>query len=61
MFEIIVAAAKQLESPPQGEFAAKLWEVCSGNHRLPVDEAKRLYEACGYVPFSGYPLTRKAA
>jgi hypothetical protein len=58
MFEIIVAAAKQLNRPTQGEFAAKLWEQCSGN-RLPVDEAKRLYEACGYVPFSGYPLKRK--
>lgn len=60
MFEIIVAAAKNLGHPTQGEFAAKLWEVCSGQ-RLPVDDAKRLYEACGYVPFSGYPLTRKAA
>lgn len=59
MFEIIVAAAKQLDHPTQGEFAAKLWEQCSGNGRLPVDEAKRLYEACGYVPFSGYPLLRK--
>lgn len=60
MFEIVVAAAKQLESPTQGEFAAKLWEICSGN-RLPVKEARMLYEACGYVPFRGYPLTRKAA
>lgn len=60
MFEVIVAAAKEMNFPTQGEFAAKLWEICSGDHGLPVAEAKRLYEACGYVPFSGYPLKRAA-
>jgi hypothetical protein len=57
MFELIVTAARELGQPTQGEFAVKLWELCSGN-RLRVDEAKRLYEACGYEAFCGYPLTR---
>jgi hypothetical protein len=57
MFELIVTAAKELGNPTTGEFAVKLWELCSGN-RMDVRDAKALYEACGYVPFSGYPLTR---
>ena len=58
MFETIVAAAKELNHPTQGEFAAKLWELCSGHRHLSVQEGKALYEACGYVPFKGYPLVR---
>jgi hypothetical protein len=58
MFELIVAAAKELGHPTTGEFAVKLWELCSSNHGLNVSTAKSLYQACGYVPFSGYPLTK---
>jgi len=58
MFDLIVTAAKELGHPTEGKFALKLWELCSGNGNLSVMHAKRLYMACGYEPFCGYPLTR---
>jgi len=57
MFDLIVTAAKELNRPTQGEFAEKLWRLCSGNN-MPHADAKHLYEACGYIPFAGYPLTK---
>lgn len=57
MEELLVVAAKELGHPITGQFAVKLWELCSGN-RLHVETAKQLYLACGYEPFCGYPLTR---
>ena len=57
MFELIITAAKELGTPTTGKFAVKLWELCSGL-RIKASDAKALYEACGYVPFSGYPLTK---
>lgn len=57
MFNLIAIAARSLGHPTTGDFAFALWEMCSGN-RLDVRDAKALYKACGYVPFSGYPLTK---
>jgi hypothetical protein len=56
-WDAIVAAAKELGNPTQGEFATSLWILCSGHYGLNVADATRLYRACGYVPFAGYPLT----
>lgn len=56
--DCIVNAAKELGHPTRGEFAHSLWILCSGVHRLTPREARRLYEDCGYKPFSGYPLQR---
>ncbi len=50
-------AAECLGHPTTGLFAARLWELASSD-RLPIDDASALYRACGYIPFSGYPLTR---
>ncbi len=59
--DCLVAAAKELNHPTQGEFAASLWVLCSGNYGLKPTEAAKLYDDCGYVPFKGYPLMKKAA
>lgn len=64
-WETIVAAAKQLGSPSEGEFAQNLWILCSGQWGLDKAKAAKLYRECGYEPFAGYPLKqlglRKAA
>lgn len=52
------AIAYGLDFPTEGEFAGELWQLCSSIHGLPYDVAADLYRACGYIPFSGYPLTR---
>ena len=51
--------ARALEHPTEGEFAVSLWRL-SNLESMPPATAARIMEACGYVPFQGYPLTRKA-
>jgi hypothetical protein len=59
MFDVIVEAARQMNRPTTGPFAESLWHACSGLHGLNVQQAKQLMIECGYVPFKGFPLTRK--
>jgi hypothetical protein len=58
LLDTLQAAAKELGHPTTGDFANSLWITCSGHYGLDVKEAAKVYEACGYVPFSGYPLLR---
>ena len=58
LLDTLQAAATDLGHPTTGEFALSLWFACSGTGGLSVKEAKRVYEACGYEPFAGFPLTR---
>jgi len=65
MMDYLVARTNQLArklkkqgSPTEGEDAVRLWEVCSGNHSIGVQTARKLYLKAGYVPFSGYPLKK---
>lgn len=46
-----------LGHPTEGVEAEYLWRLASSG-RLPWEDASRLYRACGYIPFSGYPLAR---
>lgn len=55
-----IEAAEALNYPTDGPFAEELWRLCSSQHGLPVQDAVELYLACGYIPFSGYPLARTA-
>lgn len=51
--------ARRFGSPVDTRGAAKLWEFCSAYHSpLSPESASRLYAACGYVPFAGFPLVR---
>jgi hypothetical protein len=55
--EHVARAAEALNWQTHGYFAAWLWhEVSGGVH--PIEDAKALSRAAGYVPFMGYPLTR---
>ena len=60
-WECIVAAARELGHPTEGEFAQNLWILCSGEWTLNPQQATRLYQECGYVPFAGYPLKQAVA
>lgn len=57
VIELLAIAAKELNYPVVGEFADKLWELLSGGEVADY-QAARVYRACGYEPFMGYPLTR---
>jgi hypothetical protein len=59
MEELLAIAARELGRPKTGEFAFKLWQLLSKDFPFPVRQSKQIYEACGYEPFRGYPLTRK--
>jgi len=56
----IARKLKKQGSPSQSNEAARLWEICSGNHGIGYLTAKFLYLKAGYTPFRGYPLERKA-
>ena len=55
--EEIIYQASELNLPVEGEFAWWLWHW-STNSFTPRDVAFDTMEKCGYVPFSGYPLTK---
>jgi hypothetical protein len=59
-WDTIVAAAKELDCPTEGDFAQSLWILCNGICGLNSQEAAQLYRECGYVPFANYPLTPSA-
>ena len=54
---LLSLAVKELGTPTTGVFAKRLWEICSGDE-IDVKYAKSIYLACGYEPFSGYPLIK---
>ena len=57
-FEDWVKEAEELGHPTEGEWAMRLWQLCSSHRGLPVTDGKMLYMECGYIPFQGYPLVR---
>jgi hypothetical protein len=56
--EQLIDHIKSLNSPIEGEVAFELWVLLNSDY-VPYDTAYEIYEACGYVPFQGYPLRRK--
>lgn len=56
-FDAMIRYARMKHSPTTGEFAAIVWELCSGKI-LSAMFARELYLQMGYKPFAGYPLER---
>lgn len=56
--QVLFAAVKELGYPTEGPTAAALWQWLSSSHGPAPSVAKELYRDLGYVPFTGYPLTR---
>lgn len=54
-FTEFILAAEALDRPSYGPFAELLWIVCS--RKISRDKAEALYRDCGYIPFTGYPLS----
>lgn len=48
---------EKLNYPTEGFVAYELWTLLSSN-KIPMQKAREYYINAGYVPFSGYPLTR---
>jgi hypothetical protein len=42
-----------------GKTASEFWCILSGTYWMDVPTARKLYLKAGYVPFAGWPLTRK--
>ena len=49
---------KELDSPATGEYAAMFWQLLSSSHYISPRDAKKIYQAGGYIPFVGYPLEK---
>ena len=46
-------------SPTEGALAEALWHFLSSNKtKFSPETCSSIYDAAGYVPFSGYPLQR---
>lgn len=56
--QAIIDEALRDGSPTSGQFAAHVWGW-SNSRDVPMQLAMRTMTAAGYVPFQGYPLTRK--
>ncbi len=56
--DVLIASAKELGHPTEGEFALALWIALSGQFGPNPREAAAIYRQCGYQPFQGYPLVR---
>ena len=58
VLDVLIGAAKDLGHPVEGKFAFNLWLLCSGVYGLKPQDATKVYNACGYEAFKGYPLTK---
>ncbi len=56
--EILPAIMEALDFPTDTAMAAALWRI-SGNGCMPCSEAAKLVRACGYIPYCGFPLSRR--
>jgi len=53
--------ARELKSqgyPTTGKTSSELWCILSSHYVLDVQTCKKLYIKAGYIPFSGWPLSR---
>lgn len=37
----------------------QLWDFLSGERGITANVAKKIYEACGFIPFEGFPLKKR--
>jgi hypothetical protein len=58
-YRVLKRWAVRFNRPTTGPGAAYIWQLLSNHNGPAYILAERIYRNLGYVPFSGYPLTRK--
>lgn len=57
MLALLKTAIIELGYPTEGVTAFRLWEYLS-SWQIEASTAGAIYRELGYIPFSGYPLTK---